>query len=373
MRESRRPAAVGLLTALLMLVAGCGASPTAQDEGGTGADSQVAKKATAVYDKFNAMSGEERRKALVAAAQKEGQLAIYTSSTDEMETLAADFEDAYDIDVEVYRANSETVLQRVLQEQKANYYGNDVLETNAGELNVANKKGMLAEYTSQYRDAVRKEGQLNGWTASRFNVFVLGWNTKLLKPDEVPASLEELADPKWRGKVSMEVGDVDWFAAMYEYYKGKGMSDAEVKDLLSKIASNSKVTKGHTVQGELLAAGQFAITTSSYSHTIDKAKADGAPLEWRPAVEPIVIRPNGIGLMKTAKHPAAAMLFVDFELTHGQKVFRDAFRIGSVPTSDDPLAGLETIATPDDDLLANPEKWNTLYDEVVRNGQEVEE
>jgi len=75
--------------------------------------------------------------------------------------------------------------------------------------------------------------------------------------------------------------------------------------------------------------------------------------------------------VQTAKHPAAAMLFVDYELTDSQKIFEEAFRIGSVPTGKDPLAGLQTIQVPDAELLANPKKWDDLYAEVVQKGQQV--
>jgi iron(III) transport system substrate-binding protein len=378
-KHRSRPVLV--LLAACALLAACGGSPSSPSSGEAGgaASSDVGKKAQQVYDKFNAMRGEERSKALVAAAEAEGALSIYTSNTD-IDDVVDGFEDKYpNIDVSVYRANSETALQRLLQEQRANFYGVDVFETNAGELDIANQNGLLADYSSELRDKVRKEGQREGWTASRFNVFVVGWNTKLVKPGDEPKRLEELADPKWKGKISMEVGDIDWFAAMYQHYQQQGKSDAEIRDLFGRLASNAKVVKGHTVQGELLSAGQFAVAVSAYSHTIDKAADKGAPVVWRPAsggvepVQPLVTRPNGVAMVQTAKHPAAAMLFVDYELTDSQQIFADAFRIGSIPTGKDPLAGLETIQVPDAELLANTKKWDDLYAEVVQKGQQVGE
>ena len=365
--------------AAMLLLAACGSSPTASSNGaGSGAGNDAAQSAAAkakeVYDRINGMTGEQRRKTLVELAEKEGKLSIYTSNTD-MDKLVEGFEDAYKVDVSVYRANSETVLQRILQEQKANYLGNDFVDTNAGELNVLNSEKMLYPYAGELRDKVRKEGQADGWTASRFNVFVVGWNTKRVKPGQEPKSFEELADPKWKGQVSMEVGDVDWFAAMYQYYVGQGKSETEVRDLFSRIAANSKVAKGHTTQGEMLSAGQFAITASSYSHTIDKAADKGAPVTWHPSsgppIQPIVVRPNGVAMMKTAANPAAAMLFVDWELTEGQKILADAFRIGSIPTGKDPLAGLKVIPVPEQELLNDAKKWDTLYADTLRAGQEI--
>jgi iron(III) transport system substrate-binding protein len=364
--------------AVALLLAACGSSPTSGDASGGSGNSDAAKKAATkaqeVYDRINGLSGEERHKTLVELAEKEGKLSIYTSNTD-MDKLVEGFEDEYDIDVSVYRGNSESVLQRMLQEQKANYFGNDFVDTNAGELNIMNSEGLLYPYQGELRDKVRKEGQANGWTASRFNVFVLGWNTDKVKAGQEPKSLEELADPTWAGKVSMEVGDVDWFAAMYKYYLDQGKTEDQVRELFKKIASNSKIAKGHTTQGELLSAGQFGITVSSYSHTIDKAADKGAPVSWRPAsgppIQPIVIRPNGVGLMKTATNPAAAMLFVDWELTEGQKILEKAFRIGAIPTKDDPLVALKVVPVPEQELLDNAKKWDDLYAEIIRSGQEV--
>ena len=373
------------LTALaaVSLLAACGGNPTASpssSSGGSGRDdSDLAQAAVETYDRFNGMTGQERTDELVACAEEEGQLNVYTSNTD-MEDLIDVFSDEYDSEVNNYRANCEPVLQRILQEDEAGYYGADLLETNALELGVASQEGLLHPYQSELRESVREEGrQDENWTASRFNVFVIGWNTDKVSPDEVPASLEELAEPEWKGRVSMELGDVDWFTAMHDYYvEEQGWSEEEFTDFMTRLASNSQIAKGHTTQGELLSAGQFDITVSSYSHTIDKAaNEDGAPVAWKPAngepIQPIVVRPNGIGLVKTATNPCAAMLFVDFELTGGQDIFREAFRIGSIPVDgEDPLEGLETYPVPEEKLLDESDKWNKAYEDVVRNGQALE-
>ncbi len=361
-------------TASVLVLSACGGSPTA---GGGPAAGQAAPpqqaKAESTYQRINGLTGQARTDELKKCAAEEGKLSIYTSNTD-IDDLVSGFEDEVDVDVSVYRGNSESVLQRLLQEQKARFYGNDVLETNALELNVAQKEGLLAPYQSELREKVRPEGKAEGWTATRFNTFVVGWNTDLVKPGEEPKSLEELAEPKWKGKVSMEVGDVDWFTALHQHFVKQGKSEQEATDLFKRIAANSKIAKGHTVQGELLSAGQFAVAISSYSHTIDKAADKGAPVAWRPKsgqpVQPLVVRPNGIGLMKSAANPCAAMLFVDYELTGGQKVFEEKFRVGATPEAAKAIAGLQVVAVPEAELLNNPQKWDGLYAEVTRAGSQ---
>jgi iron(III) transport system substrate-binding protein len=359
--------------AATLAVAACGGSPTAGNTGSDAAEPAAAENAEAVgtYERINALSGQERADEIKKCAEEEGALSIYTSNTD-IDDVVEGFEDEYDVDVSVYRGNSESVLQRLLQEQKAKFFGNDVLETNALELNVANAEGMLAPYESELREQVREEGQAENWTATRFNTFVVGWNTDLVKPGEEPKTLEELADPKWAGKLSMEIGDVDWFTALVQHMVEQGKTEEEAVELFKKIAANSKTAKGHTVQGELLSAGQFAVAISSYSHTIDKAADKGAPVAWKPAsgepVQPVVVRPNGIGLMKTATNPCAAMAFVDWELTGGQEVFEEKFRVGATAEAAEAISDLDVVAVPEQELLENGKKWDDLYAEVIQAG-----
>jgi iron(III) transport system substrate-binding protein len=356
---------VAILTAVL---SACG-SPTASSAGD--GKSKIDSHAKEVFDKYNGMTGAERTDALVKAAQDEGELSLYTSNTD-MDAIVDGFTDKYDIDVNVYRGNSESVLQRILQESKAGFAGADLIETNSGELNVIGDEGLFYPYKSEFRDKVRPEGQKDTWTADRFNAFTIAYNTDMVKSADVPTSLDQLADPKWKGKISMEVGDTDWFSAMYNYYLQQGKSEQEVTDLFKKIASNAKVVKGHTVQAELLSAGEFAVGASMYTHSVQEGTEEGRPIAWRtdanPPAQPIVIRPNGAGLLGTAKHPAAALLFMDYLLTDGQKAIADAYRIGSVPTADDPLAGIKTIEVDEDEMLNNAKKWDDLYAEILKGG-----
>ena len=363
------PAAV-----LAVALTACGSPAATSDENVEKVDSHAKE----VFDKFNEMSGAERTDALVAAAQEEGEVSIYTSNTD-LDVIVDAFDEAYGIDVNIYRGNSESVLQRVLQESKAGFAGVDLVETNSGELNILADEGLLYPYSSELRDAVREEGQKEFWTADRFNAFVVAWNTDLVSDDEVPASIEEFADPKWAGKVSMELGDVDWFSAMWNYYLDAGKSEDEVQAMFEGIAANSKVVKGHTVQAELLSAGEFAAGVSLYSHSVQEGTEDGRPIEWRSdsvePVQPIVLRPNGGGLVGTAQHPAAALLFMDFLLSveGGQQAIADEYRIGSVPGGNDPLAGLETIQVDETEMLDNVEKWDELYAAIVQGGEITEE
>jgi iron(III) transport system substrate-binding protein len=360
----RRGTIASAVAAASLVLAGCGSSPTA----GTGSGD----KNEAAYAKYAGTTGAARTSKLLADARKEGSLAIYTSNTD-IGDLVAGFEKAYGgIKVDVYRANSETVLQRVSQEAAADKTANDIVDTNDFELDAMSKQHLLVPYDGPAKAGLRPEASFPDWTASRFNAFVVGWNTKLLSTG--PKSLQELADPRWKGRISMEMGDWDWYLAWHTYLTQKqGMSDAQATGLFRSLARNAKIVKGHTVQGELLSGGQFAVALSVYSHTVDKAARKGAPVAWRPPVQPVMLRPNGLGLMTRPKHPAAALLWADWVLTEGQKVIADATRIPaakSVPGYTNPIpAGTQTFDVPIDKLRTESKNWETAYDQLVRGAK----
>lgn len=366
-----RGGALALVAALM--ATGCGGSPTSS-QGGKKDGSQGATKAERLFTEISALSGQERRDKLVALAQEEGQFDLYTSMTSEVaDSVTEAFSDEFDIDVNLYRAGSETVVQRILQEQKAGYAGNDAVETNATEMFALSQETLLAEYGGERREMVSDAGRFDGWTATRFNLFAPSWNTKLVKKGEEPMSWEDLADPKLDGKLSMEVADYDWYLTLHGYWKDQGKSEAEIDQLFADMADGAKIVKGHTVQGELMSAGQFAVTASNYSYLVEQAKRAGAPVEYEPFVEPVIARPNGIGLMKSAEHPAAAMLFADWLLEEGQEVLVDEGLTPSISAGGDPLADLEVIPVDVKTLIADGEEWSKKYDEVVSGGEVLEE
>jgi iron(III) transport system substrate-binding protein len=365
----------GLLIALVaaaLVLAGCGTSPTSRAPSG-GGDANAGP-----FAKYSSLSGPDRTQKLLADAKTEGQVSIYTSNTD-IDDLVDGFKQAYPgIKVNAFRANSETVLQRMQQEAAARRLGADVVDTDDFELDALNSQGVLANYQSPIRDSLRKEALFPGWTATRFNAFVVGWNTKLVPSGQEPKSFEELADPKWKGKLAMELSDFDWYMSLHTYLTTKkGMSDAQADDLFKRLVGNAKVVKGHTVMGELLSAGQFSVALSIYSHTVDKAAhEDGAPVAFRPIVSPVILRPNGAGLVRDAKHPAAALLWMDWVLTDGQKTIAKAFRIpaeSNVPGFTNPIpAGTETFDVPQNLLVKESKRWSDAYDDLVRGAPKAE-
>jgi iron(III) transport system substrate-binding protein len=305
----------------------------------------------------------------VQMAEDEGNsLSIYTSlNADIADIVVPAFEKEFGIDVDLYRADSETVLQRVLQESSADFSGADVVETNATEMATIANEGLTGDYEGEQRDKVNQDFQYEGWTPTRFNIFAPAWNTDLVSGDMIPTSWEDLADPKYDGVLSLEVGDYDWYMTLYGYFQDQGMADADIDKLFSDMVSGAKIAKGHSGQVELLSAGEFGVVGASYSYL-----TAGAPVDDQPFVEPVVARANGGGVMKSAKHPATAELFMDWYLEEGQQIILDNDLTPSImPDGSDPLAGNEVLPVDVQQLLDEGSDWYDRYDKLVQGGEQL--
>ncbi|MEN3269587.1 extracellular solute-binding protein [Pseudonocardia sp.] len=364
--RSRRIRIVLVVVALSLTAYGCG-GPL-----GAGAAANGGQQADAPQPWDN-LTGSAREKALLDAAQKEGTLSVYSSYNDEP-SMAKAFTAKYGIKVDVYQANSESVLQRVQQETTAGRTPrNDVLISPATDMEAISGQGVLRDYKSEYRDAVPDAGKGVKWTGVRRLAFVAGWNTDLIKTADVPTSFKDFADPKWNGRISLEYSDADWYAALRQYYVDKGMSEAEVTTMFQGIAKNEKTVKGHTVQGDLMAAGQFQVAISAYTQTVERLKMKGAPVSYgaeeNHIVNPVVVRYDAGGVMKGTDNPAGAALYLDFELSKGG--FDEDMKLQSlpsVPQPGDPLAKAEVVEQDVPAYVKERTQAAADYDELLRLG-----
>lgn len=359
----RRTTSIALLL-LLTGVAGCGDGDSGE-EGRTALEDVIAQ--------VEGLEGQQRERKLLKLAQDEGgELVFYTSLANDSESAVADaFEDEYDIEVSVYRASSETLAQRVSQETDADFRGTDVLETNGIELALLDREGIFVPYRPSSYDGLAR-GSKENWTVTRFNKFVVTWNTNLVPKDEQPRSLEELAEPRWKGKVAIEASDSDWYATLLTYFREQGMSEEEVDRLFERLAENARVVSGHSLMAQLLGAGEFSVAASNYEYLSIASIEDGAPVRYKPLIEPILSRPQGIALLETASHPAAALLFVEWLTTDGQDVLAE---YDILPARKDFIRDpeAEQILIDVDDYVKRADEFEEDYEQLTRLGEKVED
>ncbi len=370
--SSRRMVVGGIVGCLLL--AACGGSPTAAPAGSetAGSDSGAAGASALeeVYAAVEGLTGQERfDKLMEIAATEAGDLSLYTSTNlDESGPITDAFTDLTEFDVDLYRASSTSVLQRILQENDANFAGADVVSTNGPEMTILDSEGLLLPLESPLTEDIVEFGVFDTWAAVYLNVFVSAWNTNAITGDDVPTSWEEVLTG-YDNRLAMELGDWDWFATLVGHLmEQEGMSEEEAVELFREAAREGVVVDGHTVMAELLAAGEFDITASSYQHRIPQLAKDGAPVAWEPPVEPAIIRPNGIGIHADTDVPAKALLLVEYELS--PEAQSQLVEFDRSPANDTVEGGfpddVEVLLVDVEALLDEREKWETLYEEVIQ-------
>ena len=259
----------------------------------------------------------------------------------------------------LWRALSDQVVQRTVAEARARRHVVDVVETNGPEMEMLAREKILGEMHSPYlADLPAKSIPAHRtWFPDRFNFYVVGYNTKLVQRSQIPATYDGFADPKWKGRISVEATDAEWMATIIKAWgAAKGL---EFFRRLSALKPD--VRRGHILLANLVVAGEVPVALTTYHSNIIPLKRKGAPIDFVP-VQPVVARPQGIGVARNAPHPHAALLFVDYVLSpEGQKLFES---MGRVPASTKVKSELNNFAfTVVDPITALDEKdtWEKVW------------
>jgi iron(III) transport system substrate-binding protein len=306
--------------------------------------------------------GADREARLVQRAKQEGTVVLYTSlAPTESKPLAEAFEKKYGLKVELWRALSDKVVQRVVTEAQGNRHSVDVVETNGPEMEAIAQEKLLAELYSPWLADLPQEGipSHRTWYPDRLNFFVVGYNTDKVKRSELPATYEGFLDPKWRGRIGLEATDSEWMAAIF-----KTWGEKRGKDFFAKLAAmKPDVRKGHVLLAQLVATGEIPVGLTLYNANVESLKKKGAPIDFAP-VQPVVARPQGIGVAKNAPHPAAALLFVDFVISpEGQKLYESMGRVPASSKVKSALNNFPFVMTDPYVILKESQTWERLWDE----------
>ena len=314
--------------------------------------------------KIAQMQGADRQQRLVEGAKKEGELMFYTSApVDDVAVLTEAFDKKYGVKVKVWRAGSEKVLQRAVTEARAGRFDVDIIDTNGPEMESLHREKLLVEVKSPHVADLIPQAILphREWIGSRLNIFAFGYNTKLVKKEELPKSYEDLLNPKWKGKLGIEAEDFDWFSGVIgELGEAKGLK--LFRDIVA--ANGVSVRKGHTLLTNLVVSGEVPLALTVYNYKAEQLKNKGAPIDWFTFV-PAIARPNGTGMLRRAPHPHAAVLFFDFMLSDAQDLL---LKRDFVPTSKRIKTTLNQmpIKFVDSKVILDEEaKWNKLYQDII--------
>ena len=252
--------------------------------------------------------------ALIAAAQKEGKVAFYTSVDLQVaEQLGKAFEKKYPgITAQVERSGAERIYQRITQEYGSNIHAVDVVDSSdAGNLVDYKSRGWLTPYVPAdvARWPAAQRDPDGTYAADRATLSVIGYNTKLIKPADAPKSYADLLDPKWKGKIVKAhpgySGNI--MTATFELSHVLGW------DYFKKLAAQHIMqVQSSTEPPKKLALGERPVMFDGNEYNALILQAGGAPIQMVYPTEGTPLVAGAAGIFKAAPHPNAARLFLDF-------------------------------------------------------------
>jgi iron(III) transport system substrate-binding protein len=308
--------------------------------------------------------GADRLQRIAEAAKGEGELTIYTSTpVEDMKVLTDAFERKYGIKTKVWRASSEKVLQRAVAEARAQRFDVDAFDTNGPQLEALVREKLLTPVWSPSLASLVPEARFahQSWVGTRLLIFVLAYNTKLVRKSELPASYDGFADPKWKGRLGIEAEDSDWFATISTL-----MGEAKAETLFRSIvaANGVSVRKGHTLLTQLVASGEVPVALTVYNYKAEQLKNQGAPIDWY-VIPPAIARANGVGVAARAPHPNAALLWYEFELgEEGQRLLLSRDFVPTNRTIDTPLNRFPLRFVDAKAVVDDSGKWDRRYADI---------
>ena len=184
---------------------------------------------------------------------------------------------------------------------------------------VLKSRGALASYKSPGANGIPASlmDPDGYWTGFSARLRVIAYNTALVKPEEAPASVFDLADPRWRGQVAMadpRFGSTSFHVAALYALAG----DQKMDEFFRRLKANAvRVVDGNSVVRDLVARGEVKVGLTD-TDDVNVAMKDGQPVDL---VLPdrnglgVPVMPNMVSLIANAPHADEGRRLIDYLLS----------------------------------------------------------
>jgi len=267
---------------------------------------------TAQYGPVRAATPYKPPAALVDAANKEGEIVLYTSAFPEVmqDTITLFNKRFPGVKVRMVRASGGQLITRVKSEAATGKLEADVLDhSDRGQTQAI--EDLFAEYAppnaADYMPEALVSPKLWPTTTPGWSI---AWNAELVK--NPPRTWMDLTKPAFAGgqigQVIAPSGGTTWTRVMFE-------RQVLGEDYWAKqAATKPKLYPSGAPLSDAVVRGEILIAPLIFNIVYPKKK-DGAPIDAIYPSEGIPIVPYGAGIPKSARHPNAARLWMDWMLS----------------------------------------------------------
>jgi iron(III) transport system substrate-binding protein len=277
MRRSRLPVLTALLMCAALVLSACGSSSS----GG------------AVITLYNGQH-EQTTARLVAAFEKQTGIKVQVRSGDEAELGNQIIQEGTNSPADVFFTENTPVLEALGQKGLLS--------------NVA--ASTLASVPSRYSSA---QGR---WVGVSARVSVLVYNTSQVSPSQLPSSILELAQPKWKGKLGFAPSETDFQPLITSIVKTDGRPAAET--WLKGLKANARIYPDNETVVAQVNNGESAVGPINHYYWYRLRAEVGqsaihSALHYYAAGDPgDLVNVSGAAALKSSSHQADAQRFLAF-------------------------------------------------------------
>ena len=295
------------------------------------AAAQAVADAEVFFASLESLSAAQREARLFEGAKKEGTVVWYTTDGPQptQQVLRAFAKKYPGVKPEFIRGKSREIADRITSEARANRHLFDLAKTSTETYDMY-PSNIFASYKSPAKSEIPAAMQGDKWASVFTFVRVMGYNTKLVKSEDLPKSWDDLLDPKWKGKILFDESSLPEVGVLYARW-GKDRTAAYVEKL--GASGNLQIRTGRTTLSQMLSAGEAPIAVTVYPYDIENLRTKGAPVDWALLDQnPGLMQPTSIS--RRAAHPHAAALLYDYLLSkEGQEVYSAMGRTPANPNA----------------------------------------
>jgi len=152
-------------------------------------------------------------------------------------------------------------------------------------------------------------------------ISAVNYNTQLVSPAELPRKLEDVLNPKWKGKIASTVNAAYFDRVAFRPEWGPEKMKAFIRKLGQQVGGLVRAT-----ESERIVSGEFLILVMSASHDVRRQKAQKAPLGTVILEDATTVGVLHLGVPRNAAHPNLAKLFANMMMSEeGQRLLYEVY------------------------------------------------
>ena len=264
----------------------------------------------------------------------EPSLVIYNAQHEPLlEELAPAFTEATGIAVELRNGKDLEMSNQLVQEGDASP-ADVFLTENSPAMSQVEAAGLFEELPADLVEPIPEMFRPRSglWTGFVARSTVLVYNTDQVQAAELPASILDLADPEWAGRISFSPTGADFQAIVAAVLELEG-EDA-TRAWLEGLKANGTVYDGNNVVLEAVDSGESEVgIVYHYYWERDRAEngdvSDSSEQYYFPNQDPgSFVSVSGAGILASSDMKSEAREFVDFLVNEeGQQVLADSYAL----------------------------------------------